>query len=132
MQKELDKDKIEREIQELVIERLKLIPSDKNISIGGASFTRSQIIDHVQKKDEIGMSTGLAWTEAGGDILFIEVALMPGKGNLTLTGHLGEVMKESCKAALSFIRSHWQDLKIYAGKGNGRRLMPPWRHRLRR
>jgi len=54
MQKELDKDKIEREIQELVIERLKLIPSDKNISIGGATFTRSQIIDHVQKKDEIG------------------------------------------------------------------------------
>ncbi len=58
-----------------------------------------------EKKDEIGMATGLAWTEAGGDILFIEVALMKGKGNLTLTGHLGEVMKESCKAALSYIRA---------------------------
>jgi len=58
-----------------------------------------------EKKDEVGMSTGLAWTEAGGDILFIEVALMRGKGNLVLTGHLGEVMQESCKAALSYVRS---------------------------
>lgn len=58
-----------------------------------------------EKSDEIGMSTGLAWTEAGGDILFIEVALMKGKGNLLLTGHLGEVMQESCKAALSYIRA---------------------------
>ena len=59
----------------------------------------------VEKKDEIGMSTGLVWTEAGGDILFIEVALMPGKGNLILTGQLGDVMKESCQAAMSYIRA---------------------------
>ncbi len=59
----------------------------------------------IEKKDEVGMSTGLAWTEAGGDILFIEVALMAGKGNLTLTGQLGDVMKESCQAAVSYIRS---------------------------
>ncbi len=59
----------------------------------------------VEKKDEVGMSTGLAWTEAGGDILFIEVALMPGKGNLMLTGQLGDVMKESCHAAMSYIRA---------------------------
>jgi ATP-dependent Lon protease len=65
-----------------------------------------------EKKDEIGMSTGLAWTEAGGDILFIEVALMPGKGNLILTGQLGDVMKESCQAALSYIRSRWQVLGL--------------------
>src|SRR3989344_2198464 len=49
-----------------------------------------------EKKDEVGMVTGLAWTEAGGDILFIVVALMPGRGNLTFTGQLGDVMKESC------------------------------------
>ena len=61
-----------------------------------------------EKKDEAGMATGLAWTEAGGDILFIEIALMPGKGRLLLTGHLGEVMKESCKAALSYVRSRWR------------------------
>jgi ATP-dependent Lon protease len=59
----------------------------------------------IEKKDESGMATGLAWTEAGGDILFIEVALMPGKGNLILTGQLGDVMKESCQAALSYIRA---------------------------
>lgn len=59
----------------------------------------------LEKKDEVGMSTGLAWTEAGGDILFIEVALMPGKGQLTLTGQLGDVMKESCQAAMSYIRA---------------------------
>lgn len=59
----------------------------------------------IEKKDQIGMSTGLAWTEAGGDILFIEVALMPGKGQLILTGQLGDVMKESCQAALSYIRA---------------------------
>jgi ATP-dependent Lon protease len=57
------------------------------------------------KKDEIGVSTGLAWTSVGGDILFIEVNIMPGKGQLILTGKLGSVMKESCQAALSFVRS---------------------------
>lgn len=65
-----------------------------------------------EKKDEIGMATGLAYTEAGGDVLFIEVALMPGKGNLLLTGKLGEVMKESGKAALSYVRSRWQQLGL--------------------
>lgn len=59
----------------------------------------------IEKENTIGMSTGLAWTEAGGDILFIEVALMPGKGQLILTGQLGDVMKESCQAAMSYIRA---------------------------
>src|SRR3989338_5996148 len=58
-----------------------------------------------EKKDEVGTSTGLAWTEAGGDILFIEVLLMKGKGALILTGQLGDVMLESCKAAVSYVRS---------------------------
>lgn len=61
----------------------------------------------IEEKDTIGITTGLAWTQAGGDILFIEVACMPGKGNLTLTGNLGDVMKESCQAALSYIRARW-------------------------
>ncbi|MBI3980913.1 endopeptidase La [Candidatus Microgenomates bacterium] len=65
-----------------------------------------------EEKDEVGMSTGLAWTEAGGDVLFIEVALMPGKGHLLLTGQLGEVMQESCKAALSYVRSHYKDFNL--------------------
>lgn len=69
----------------------------------------SQIIE---EKDTVGISTGLAWTQAGGDILFIEVAVMPGKGGLTLTGHLGEVMKESCQAALSYIRARYKKIGL--------------------
>lgn len=65
-----------------------------------------------EKKDEIGMSTGLAWTQAGGDIMFIEVAIMPGKGSLQLTGQLGDVMKESAQAAFSYVRSSWKILGL--------------------
>ena len=65
-----------------------------------------------EKNDEVGMSTGLAWTEAGGDILFIEVTLMPGRGTLLLTGQLGDVMKESGQAALSYVRSRWKLLGL--------------------
>ncbi|PJE51321.1 MAG: endopeptidase La [Candidatus Yanofskybacteria bacterium CG10_big_fil_rev_8_21_14_0_10_36_16] len=58
-----------------------------------------------EKKDEVGIATGLAWTPAGGEILFIESSKMPGKGKLTLTGHLGNVMKESVQTALSYARN---------------------------
>ena len=64
------------------------------------------------KKDEVGLSTGLAWTSVGGEILFIEVNIMPGKGQLILTGKLGRVMKESCQAALSYIRSQAKEFGI--------------------
>ncbi len=64
------------------------------------------------EKDEVGVATGAAWTAAGGDILFIEVNLMPGKGNLTLTGQLGDVMQESAQAALSYMRSQSAVLQI--------------------
>ena len=65
-----------------------------------------------EKEDQIGVATGIAYTEAGGDIMPIEVTLMPGKGQLTLTGQLGEVMQESIQAALSFTRSHARDYDI--------------------
>lgn len=65
-----------------------------------------------EKNDEVGMSTGLAWTEAGGEILSIEVTLMPGRGTLMLTGQLGDVMKESGQAALSYVRSRWKLLRL--------------------
>jgi ATP-dependent Lon protease len=57
-----------------------------------------------------GVATGLAWTPVGGDVLFIEATSMPGKGNLTLTGQLGDVMKESAQAALSYVRGHLHEL----------------------
>jgi ATP-dependent Lon protease len=66
----------------------------------------------VEGEDYIGISTGLAWTQSGGDILFIEVTTMPGKGGLTLTGNLGDVMKESCQAAMSYVRSNFDKLGI--------------------
>jgi len=65
-----------------------------------------------EKEDEVGVATGLAWTEVGGDTLIIEVTLMKGKGKLLLTGKLGEVMRESAQAGLSYIRSRAQELKI--------------------
>lgn len=65
-----------------------------------------------EKKDQIGSVTGLAWTQAGGDTLNVEVSILPGKGKLTLTGQLGDVMKESAQAAFSYIRSRSKEWGI--------------------
>ena len=65
-----------------------------------------------QEKDEIGVATGLAWTPYGGEVLYVEAVTMPGKGNLILTGHLGDIMKESAQAALSYIRSKYKELNL--------------------
>jgi ATP-dependent Lon protease len=71
---------------------------------------RKHFREVAQEKDRIGVATGLAWTEHGGDILFIETSKMKGDKGLILTGSLGEVMKESAQAALSYIRTHAQSL----------------------
>lgn len=76
--------------------------------LGPPRFSQEMLQDH----DEIGVATGAAWTMSGGDIMFIEVNLMPGKGGLTLTGQLGEVMQESAQAALTFTRSQCETLGI--------------------
>ena len=68
--------------------------------------------DALLKKDEIGVATGLAWTAVGGDILFVEATAMKGKGTLTLTGQLGDVMRESAQAAMSYARAHAKDFDI--------------------
>lgn len=75
----------------------------------GVPKYQNQMVEDV---DYVGICTGLAWTQSGGDILFIEVTTMPGKGVLTLTGNLGDVMKESCQAALSYVRSHASDFNL--------------------
>ena len=68
--------------------------------------------DEEDRTDEVGLAIGIAWTEAGGDILPVEVSLMEGKGSLMLTGQLGEVMQESAQAAISYARSHAHELDI--------------------
>ncbi len=65
-----------------------------------------------QEANQIGVATGLAWTQSGGEVLHVEASTMKGKGNLTLTGHLGDVMKESAQAALSYARSKAKELNI--------------------
>jgi ATP-dependent Lon protease len=68
-----------------------------------------------KREDSVGVATGLAWTEVGGDILEIEITILRGKGGLTLTGQLGEVMQESAQAAMSYIRSRAQDFGLKEG-----------------
>ncbi len=75
--------------------------------LGVPEFSKERAADN-----NVGVSTGLAWTEHGGEILAIEVAMMPGKGKLTLTGKLGEVMQESAQASLSYIRANAKKWKI--------------------
>ena len=93
----------------------KIEATDVRKLLGSQRFT-SQI---AEKRDEIGMSTGLSVTPFGGEILFIEVSLMPGKGRLTLTGQLGDVMKESAKAAFTWTRSHYHELGLRADFAEG-------------
>lgn len=100
--------KIAKEVVEGKIVKFTVKGDDLQKYLGPAKYSAYL----AEKKDEVGMTTGLAWTEAGGDILFIEVALMPGKGQLILTGQLGDVMKESGHAALSYIRSKWREFGL--------------------
>jgi ATP-dependent Lon protease len=76
--------------------------------LGPTRFRVSQLED----KDQVGIVTGLAWTQVGGELLLIETLIMPGKGDLAVTGKLGDVMKESAQAALSYVRSRAENLMI--------------------
>lgn len=100
--------KAAREIVEGKSKSITVISTNLHKYLGPTKFTSYL----AEKKDEIGMSTGLFWTEAGGGILFIEVSLMPGRGTILLTGQLGEVMQESCKAALSYIRNRFKQFGL--------------------
>jgi ATP-dependent Lon protease len=76
--------------------------------LGPPRFRESQI----EEKDAVGLVTGLAWTQVGGELLSVETAIMPGKGKLTITGKLGDVMQESAQAALSYVRSRAENLQL--------------------
>lgn len=75
-----------------------------------------------QEQDEIGVALGLAWSESGGELIHVEATAMPGKGQLVLTGQLGEVMQESARAALSYMRTHAASLAIEADMFNSHDL----------
>ncbi|MFR3031720.1 MAG: S16 family serine protease, partial [Blautia sp.] len=91
-------------------EKQKVIVTTKNLDhyLGQERYTYQM----ANKRDEVGIVRGLAWTSAGGDTLQIEVNVMPGKGELVLTGQLGDVMKESARAGISYIRSVATDYEI--------------------
>lgn len=88
--------------------RPRILVGDLEQILGVRRFTN----DIYEGNDIAGVVTGLAWTEAGGEILFIETSLSPGKGALTITGNLGDVMKESAVIALEFIKAHARNLDI--------------------
>lgn len=106
--------KIARKVAEKKKYSLEIKQIDIHKYLGPQKF-RSLI---AERNDEVGMSTGLAVTGAGGEILFIEVALMPGKGKLQITGQLGDVMQESAKAAFTWAKSHWTELGIPAERAS--------------
>ncbi|MDP3789725.1 MAG: endopeptidase La, partial [Candidatus Omnitrophota bacterium] len=106
-----------RKVAKEVVEKgqgVKIEITRKNIHkyLGPPKYLDSEATKH----DEVGVATGLAWTELGGDIMNIETSLVRGKGNLILTGKLGEVMQESAKASLTYIRSKSRELGIKNGK----------------
>ena len=100
--------KVAKKIAEGKIKQYRITGRNLSRYLGAPKFLPEEEIG----QDSVGVATGLAWTEAGGDILYIEATTMKGKGNLTLTGQLGDVMKESAHAALSYIRSKAKELNI--------------------
>jgi len=111
---------LEREIASLCRKVAKEVVKkgmDTRVEINAASLPKYLGVSkfrygETEEKDEIGITTGLAWTEFGGELLVTEVVLMPGKGKLIITGKLGEVMQESAQAALSYVRSRAERLGL--------------------
>lgn len=100
--------KVARQVAEGDKRRFMINAANVNKYLGPPKFIREPEMEN----NEIGLVTGLAWTPVGGEILHIEATIMNGKGELTLTGHLGDVMKESVQAALSWIRSKGKELNL--------------------
>ncbi len=112
---------LERTLAKLMRKGIQLLLKDKSVKsivitedllkewLGNPRYKKTSLAGH---KDKIGIVTGLAWTEMGGDVMEIETSVLPGKGGLTLTGQLGDVMQESAHAALSYIRSRATQLGL--------------------
>lgn len=108
--------KIAKKIVFSECEEFKIKPSDLEDLLGKKAYH----YDKINANDEVGVVTGMAWTQVGGDILFIEVSVVEGTGKIQLTGNLGDVMQESAKTAISFVRSkaskYGIDDKFYENK----------------
>ena len=103
--------KVARQVAEGRKRKVRVIASSLEGYLGPAPTSREEAME----QDQIGTAVGLAWTEAGGEVLFVEALTMEGRGNLILTGQLGDVMKESAQAALSYARARSEELGIPAG-----------------
>ena len=110
---------LEREIATIARKAVKeiLLNKEKKVKVTAKNIDKYLGVmkyryGEAESEDHIGVTTGLAWTEVGGDILFIEAVDMPGKGKITQTGKLGDVMKESIETAYSVVRSHSEQLGI--------------------
>ncbi len=110
---------LERELSKLTRKAVKEIVTSKNTAVDIKSANIEDYLGvqkfkygEIEEDDKVGVVTGLAWTEVGGELLSIETLVMPGKGKLELTGKLGDVMKESMRAAKSFVRSKCLDFGI--------------------
>ncbi|MDI6892019.1 MAG: endopeptidase La [Actinomycetota bacterium] len=101
-----------RQVARKVVEgetgKIKIAPDNIHEFLGPPQFRYGL----AEEKDEVGVATGVAWTEVGGDIISVEATIMKGRGKLTLTGHLGEIMQESAQAAVSYARSRARQLGI--------------------
>ena len=100
--------KVARQIVQKKKKSVRMTPNNVETFLGPIKYHWNE----AERNSQIGVATGLAWTEAGGDVLPVEVTTMKGKGSLTLTGQLGDVMKESAQAGLSYIRSRATDLGL--------------------
>ena len=110
--------KVARKVAEGKKGKTEISARNLNLFLGPPPF----LPDEEQKKNEVGVATGLAWTETGGELLYVEATTTPGKGSLILTGHLGDVMKESAQAALTYARSRGKAYRIGANMLNNKEI----------
>ena len=110
--------KVARKVAEGKKEKTKISTKNLHQLLGPPPY----LPDEEQKRNEVGVATGLAWTETGGEILHVEASTTPGKGSLILTGHLGDVMKESAQAALTYVRSKGKSYRISPNTLNNKEI----------
>jgi ATP-dependent Lon protease len=101
--------KATREFAEGRADPVIVTPEQVATYLGSPRFEYEEVLDRVARP---GVATGLAWTPAGGDVLFIEATAMPGRGSLTVTGQIGDVMRESAQAALTYVRARSEELGV--------------------